>query len=67
MNAFFWPSGHLGWGMFAFVAFTLLWVLVSDLVWRLRNVRFIRLAFAMSVAWLIGAGLILLVFYLGNR
>jgi hypothetical protein len=67
MNAFFWTSGHLGWGMFTLVAFTFLWVIVSDLIWRLINLRFIRLAFSMSVGWLIGAGLILLGFYLGNR
>lgn len=67
MNAFFWTSGHLGWGIFAFVVFTGLWCLLSDLVWRLRNVRIGRLAFAMSIGWIIGVGLILLGFYLANR
>lgn len=63
MNEFFWTSsGHLGWGIFALVVFTGLWWLLSDLVWRLRNVRIGRLAVAMSIGWIIGVGLILLVF-----
>lgn len=67
MNGFFWTSGHLGWGFFALAVFTGLWCLLSDLVWRLRSVGIGRLAVAMSVGWIIGAGLILLGFYLGNR
>ena len=67
MNGFFWTSGHLGWGIFALVVFTGLWTLLSDLVWRLKNVRIGRLAVAMSIGWIMGAGLILLGFYLGNR
>ena len=65
MNGFFWTSGHLGWDIFALVVFTGLWWLLSDLVWRLRNVRIGRLAVAMSIGWTIGVGLILLGFYLG--
>lgn len=67
MNEFFWASGHLGWGVFALVVFTALWGLFSDLVWRLRNVRIGKLAVAMSIGWIVGAGLILLGFYLCNR
>ncbi|MFC5583259.1 hypothetical protein [Rhodanobacter terrae] len=67
MNGFFWTSGHLGWGIFAFVVFTSLWCLLSDLVWRLKSVRIGRLALAMSIGWIIGVGLILLGLYLGHR
>ena len=67
MSEFFWTSGHLGWGIFVLAVFTGLWWLLSDLVWRLRNVRIGRLAMAMSAGWIIGVGLILLGFYLGNR
>lgn len=67
MNGFFWASGHLGWGIFVFVVFTGLWVLLSDLVWRLRSVGIGRLAVAMSIGWIVSAGVILLGFYLGNR
>lgn len=67
MNGFFWVSGHLGWGVFAFVAFTGLWWLLSDLVGRLINIRIFRLAIVMSIGWIIGVGLIFLMFYLGNR
>ena len=67
MNGFFWASGHLGWSIFLFVAFTGLWGLLSDLVWRLRSVGIGRLAVAMAIGWIVGAGVILLGFYLGNR
>lgn len=63
MNEFFWTSGHLGWGFFALVVFTALWGLLSDLAWRLRNVRIGQLAVAMSIGWVAGVGLILLGFY----
>jgi hypothetical protein len=66
MNGFFWTSGHLGWGIFALAVFTGLWWLLSDLVWRLSNVRIGRLAVAMLIGWVIGVGLILLRFYLSN-
>ena len=67
MNRFFWSSGYLGGGAFALVVFTGLWWLLSDLVWRLRSVRIGRLAVAMPIGWIIGVGLILLGFYLGNQ
>lgn len=67
MSEFFWSSGHLGWGIFALLVFTGLWWLLSDLVWRVRNVRIGRLAIAVSIGWIIGAGLILLWFYLSVR
>jgi hypothetical protein len=66
MNGFFWTSGHLGWGIFALAVFTGLWWLLSDLVWRLSNVRIGRLAVVMLIGWVIGVGLILLRFYLSN-
>lgn len=67
MNGFFWTCGHLGWGIFALAVFTGLWWLLSDLVWRLSSVRIGRLAVAMLIGWVVGVGLILLRFYLGNR
>jgi hypothetical protein len=63
MNGFLWESGHLGWGFFWLIVFSGLWLLVSDLVWRLVQVRFVRLALAMSLGWIIGAALIILGFY----
>ncbi len=67
MNGFFWSCGHLGWGIFALSAFTGLWLLLFDLIWRLRSIRIGRLVVAMSLGWGVGLGLILLGFYLGNR
>lgn len=62
MSGFFWTSGHLGWGIFSLAVFTLLWCLIFDVVWRLRNTKVGRLAVAMSIGWVIGVGLILLWF-----
>ena len=67
MNEFFWSSGHLGWGIFALVVFTGLWCLLSDLTWRLKNIRISQLAITMAIGWVLGVGLILLGFYLANR
>lgn len=67
MNGFFWSSSHLGWGIFTLIVFTCLCLLLADLVWRLTRVGVRRLAVTMVSGWLIGSGLILLAFYLGNR
>lgn len=67
MNDFFWVSGHLGWGLFALIVFTCLWILIFDLIWRSLDARFVRIAVAMSAGWLMGSMLILLGFYLGCR
>ncbi|UJJ57579.1 hypothetical protein [Rhodanobacter denitrificans] len=62
MNDFLWSSGHLGWGVFALAVFTGLWWLLSDLYWRLQNIRISRLLVTLAIGWAIGAGLILLSF-----
>ncbi len=64
MSWFLWESGHLGWGIFALAVFTGLWWLLADLIWRLKSVRFARLMTAMAVGWVVGAGLIVLGFFL---
>jgi hypothetical protein len=66
MNGFLWSSGHLGWGIFALAVFTCLWLLLADLVWRLLSTRIHKLLVAMSLGWLIGAGIVILVFSLGG-
>lgn len=62
MNGFLWASGHLGWGIFSVAVFTGLWVLLADVSWRLWNVRIGWLATVLSLGWLVGVGLIVLVF-----
>ncbi len=66
MNEFFWVSGHLGWGTVALFVFTGVWWLLADLMWRLTRVKIKRLGAVMVFGWMIGAGLILLPFYVGN-
>lgn len=67
MSGFLWASGHLGWGIFALAVFSCVWLLLSDLVWRLRSAAIIRLASAMAAGWVAGAVLIVLGFYFFNR
>lgn len=66
MSDFFWTSGHVGCGLFAIVVFSGVWLLFSDLVWRLKNIRVVRLALAMSAGWLVGVGLIVAGLYVAG-
>lgn len=67
MNGFLWAYDHLGWGMFSVAVFTVLWWLLGDLVWRLKNIGFGRFMAAMLSGWVVGVGLIVLGFFLGSR
>ncbi|HET7611940.1 MAG TPA: hypothetical protein VFK29_09170 [Rhodanobacteraceae bacterium] len=67
MNDFLWSSGHLGWGIFAAVVFTGLWVLLVDVYWRLKSTRMASLLAMAAAGWTVGVGLIVLVFYLANQ
>lgn len=62
VNDFFWSSGHLGWGVFAVVVFSGLWLLLADVIWRLRNIKIRRFAAIMAMGWLVGSLLIVLGF-----
>jgi hypothetical protein len=67
MNGFLWTSDHLGWGIFATAVFTGLWILLSDLYWRVKRTRMVRLLAVVATGWLVGVGLIVLGFFLMNR
>jgi len=67
MNEFFWESGHLGWGIFALIVFSGLWLLLSDICWRLLVMKSGRLLTVMGIGWLAGVAVILLGFYFGSR
>ena len=67
MNEFFWESGHLGWGIFALIVFSGLWLLLSDICWRLLVMKSGRLLTVMGIGWLVGVAVILLGFYFGSR
>lgn len=66
MSSFLWTEGHLGWGIFSLIVFTVLWGLLADLVWRMKSTRFLRFSVAMAAGWVVGAGLIVAVFWLAN-
>jgi hypothetical protein len=67
MKEFFWSSGHIGWGVFAAVVFTVLWLVVSDCIWRIKTVGFGRFATILSAGWAVGIVLIVLVFCVGSH
>ena len=67
MSGFLWASGHLGWGIFAVAVFTGLWVLLTDVYWRLKSTRMASLVARAAAGWVVGAGAIVLVFYFCNR
>lgn len=59
MSEFFWTAGRLGWGFFSLLVFTALWWLLTDLLWRLKDMRTARLLALMAGGWIVGAGLII--------
>lgn len=67
MNTFLWTSGHLGWGIFVAVVFSGLWLLVTDLCWRLLTVKTRYLLAWMGSGWLIGISIIVLSYYVLSR
>jgi hypothetical protein len=66
MSGFFWTSGHLGWGIFALLVFTVLWWVAVDLYWRLNRFRLVRFLVPAVTSWALGAGIVVLVFYLSH-
>jgi hypothetical protein len=66
VNAFFWTDGHLGWSFFSLLVFAGLWLLLADLVWRLKAISIGRLAVALVIGWLIGVGLIFVGFHFSH-
>lgn len=63
MIGFFWTAGRLGWGLFAALAFSGTWLLLVDLVWRLGPTTARRLTVVAASGWIIGLGLIVLVYW----
>jgi hypothetical protein len=67
MNGFLWTSGHLGWGIFAVAVISALWLLSTDLYWRLKSTRLVPSLGKMMAGWAIGVVVIVLGFFLANR
>ncbi len=63
MIGFFWTSGHLGWALFAVLAFSGIWLLLIDLVWRLTSIAIRRLVAVACGGWLVGLGLVVLAYW----
>ena len=67
MSGFFWSGDHFGWGLFALLVFSALWLLLGDLGWRLLHMKFKRLVGLMSLGWLLAVAVIVLVSYFVYR
>lgn len=67
MSGFFWASGHLGWGIFAVLVFTVLWWVAMDLYWRLNRFRIARLLGPAVASWALGGAIVVLVFFLSHK
>lgn len=63
MSAFFWTSGHLGWGFFALLVFSVLWFLLTDFFWRKRKRHIAWFLVEMAAGWLAGVLLLVLAFH----
>lgn len=59
MSELLWRSGHLGWGLFSLLVFSGAWLLLADMVWRLKRIAIRRLLAIMATAWVVGAALVL--------
>lgn len=62
MSGLVWSDGHLNWLFFGIVVFSMLSLLVTDLVWRLVTVRVWVLLSVAASAWAVGVVIISLIF-----
>lgn len=62
MTDFLWTSGHLGWGLFATLAFSGVWMLLVDLVWRLTRTAVRPFVVAVCGGWLAGLAVIVVIY-----
>lgn len=67
MSGFFWTSGHFGWGFFSLLVFSGAWLLLTDLVWRLKRIAARRLLAVMAAGWGAGAVLVAIVWFSQGR
>lgn len=51
---FFWSEGHIGWPLFSIVVFTILCLVVTDVVWRVVRMSFRNLLICAVLVWIVG-------------
>ena len=54
MTPFVWSEGHIGWPLFSILVFSGLYLLVTDIAWRLVRVPARSLLICACVIWLVG-------------
>lgn len=56
MTSFLWSDGHIGWPLFGILVFSGLWLLVTDIAWRVVRAPARTLFTCAGVIWVIGIG-----------
>lgn len=63
MTSFFWSAGHFGGCFFGIVVFSVLCLLVTDIVWRVMPTSFRKLLLIAAVVWAVGVGALIALWY----
>ena len=59
MMPFFWSAGHFGWPFFGIIVFSVLCLVVTDIVWRVVPTSVHKLLAVVAVVWATGVGLLI--------
>lgn len=59
MMSFFWSAGHFGWPFFVTIVFSVLCLLVTDIVWRTVPTSIHKLLTVVAVVWVAGVGFLI--------
>ena len=54
MTSFFWSAGHIGWPFFGILVFSVVCLLVTDLVWRVISTSAPKLLSIAALVWTAG-------------
>jgi len=67
MTSFFWSAGHIGWFFFGVLVFSVLCLLVTDIVWRMRPTSSRKLLSITTMLWAAGVLALIACWYIGFR
>lgn len=59
MTSFFWSAGHLAWPFFGIIIFSVLCLVVTDIVWRTVPTSVHKLLAVVAVVWATVVGLLI--------
>lgn len=58
ISDFVWSAGHIGWPLFSIIVFSVLWLIATDVVWRIVRISFRNLLIRAVLAWMIGVAVV---------